>query len=145
MPKPCSLDLRMRLLEAVIAGASRRDAADCFDVSASSAVKWLQLWQETGSVAAKPTGGSISPLEEHADWLELERFLKPFLAQLGHKARAADVPDLCIGTDRSWRSQEHSADGGAACSWRLRSIAPLHRGRDLGRQTCGDRTAGSSG
>ena len=43
MPKPCSLDLRMRLLEAVIAGASRRDAADCFDVSASSAVKWLQL------------------------------------------------------------------------------------------------------
>jgi transposase len=69
MPKPCSLDLRMRLLEAVIAGASRRDAADCFDVSASSAVKWLQLWQETGSVAAKPTGGSISPLEEHADWL----------------------------------------------------------------------------
>ena len=64
MPKPCSLDLRMRLLEAVIAGASRREAADCFDVSASSAVKWLQLWQETGSVAAKPTGGSISPLEE---------------------------------------------------------------------------------
>jgi len=32
-------------------------------------VKWLQRWQETGSVAAKPTGGSISPLEEHADWL----------------------------------------------------------------------------
>jgi transposase len=57
MPKPCSLDLRMRLLEAVIAGASQREAADCFDVSASSAVKWLQLWQETGSVAAKPTGG----------------------------------------------------------------------------------------
>ena len=53
----------------MIAGASRREAADCFDVSASSAVKWLQLWQETGSVAAKPTGGSISPLEEHADWL----------------------------------------------------------------------------
>ena len=69
MPKPCSLDLRMRLLEAVIAGATRREAADCFDVSASSAVKWLQRWQETGSVAAKPTGGSISPLEEHADWL----------------------------------------------------------------------------
>ena len=58
MPKPCSLDLRMRLLEAVIAGASRREAADCFDVSASSAVKWLQLWQETGSVVAKPTAGA---------------------------------------------------------------------------------------
>ena len=57
MPKPCSLDLRMRLLEAVIAGASRREAADCFDVSASSAVKWLQLWQETGSVAAEADRG----------------------------------------------------------------------------------------
>jgi transposase len=69
MPKPCSLDLRIRLLDAVIAGASRREAAGCFDVSASSAVKWLQRWEETGSIAAKPTGGSISPLEEHADWL----------------------------------------------------------------------------
>ena len=69
MPKPCSLDLRIRLLDAVIAGASRREAADCFDVSASSAVKWLQRWEETGSIAATPTGGSISPLEEHADWL----------------------------------------------------------------------------
>jgi transposase len=59
----------MRLLEAVIAGASRREAVDCFDVSASSVVKWLQRRQKTGSVAAKPTGGSISQLEEHADWL----------------------------------------------------------------------------
>ena len=69
MPKACSLDLRMRLLEAVIGGASRREAAERFEVSASSGVKWLQRWEETGSVAAKPTGGSISPLEEHADWL----------------------------------------------------------------------------
>jgi transposase len=32
-------------------------------------VKWLQRWEETGSIAAKPTGGSISPLEQHANWL----------------------------------------------------------------------------
>ena len=57
MPRPCSLDLRTRLLDAVIAGASRREAADRFDVSASSAVKWLQRWEETGSIAARPTGG----------------------------------------------------------------------------------------
>jgi transposase len=69
MPKACSQDLRMRLVEAVIAGASRREAAERFDVSASSGVKWLQRWEETGSVAAKPTGGSVSPLEEHANWL----------------------------------------------------------------------------
>jgi transposase len=69
MPRACSLDLRERVLEAVASGASRREAAERFEISASSAVKWLQRWQETGSVAAKPTGGSVSPLEEQADWL----------------------------------------------------------------------------
>jgi len=69
MPKPCSLDLRERVLDAVETGASRREAAERFEVSASSAVKWMQRWHETGSVAAKPTGGSISPLEKHADFL----------------------------------------------------------------------------
>jgi transposase len=54
---------------AVASGSSRREAAERFEISASSAVKWLQRWHETGSVAAKPTGGSTSALEEHADWL----------------------------------------------------------------------------
>jgi len=69
MPKPCSLDLRERVLDAIEMGASRREAAERFEVSASSAVKWMQRWHETGSVAAKPIGGSISPLEKHADFL----------------------------------------------------------------------------
>src|SRR5471032_2213702 len=46
-----------------------RRGAERFEVSPSSAVKWIQRWQETGSIAAKPIGGSISPLEKHADWL----------------------------------------------------------------------------
>ena len=66
MPKPCSLDLRMRVLREVEAGASRREAAECVEVSASSAIKWMQRLNETGSIAAKPCGGSISPLEAHA-------------------------------------------------------------------------------
>ena len=69
MPKPCSVDLRERVLEAVLAGASRREAAERFEISASSAVKWLQRFDETGSIAAKQTGGSTSALEEHADFL----------------------------------------------------------------------------
>src|SRR5271170_2960026 len=47
----------------------RREAAECVDVSASSAIKWMQRLNETGSIAAKPSGGSISPLEAHADFL----------------------------------------------------------------------------
>ncbi len=69
MPKPCSEDLRERVLKAVEAGASRREAAECYEVSASSAIRWMQRWHATGSIAAKPSGGSVSPLEKHAQWL----------------------------------------------------------------------------
>ena len=69
MPRPCSLDMRMRVLREVEAGASRREAAECVEVSASSAIKWMQRLNETGSIAAKPSGGSISPLEARADVL----------------------------------------------------------------------------
>ena len=66
MPKPCSLELRERVVDAVESGASRREAADWFEVSPSSAIKWMQRRQATGSIAPKPSGGSISPVEAHA-------------------------------------------------------------------------------
>src|SRR6266480_4683998 len=69
MPRPYSDELRERVIEAVEAGASRREAAENFELSASSAVKWLQRWRDTGSARAKPSGGSTSPLEEHAKQL----------------------------------------------------------------------------
>jgi hypothetical protein len=69
MPKPCSLELRDRVGEAVKSGASRREAAERFAVSPSSAIKWMQRQHESGSIAPKPSGGSISPLEVHADFL----------------------------------------------------------------------------
>ncbi len=66
MPKSYSGDLRERVIEAVAAGASRREAAERFEISPSSAVRWIQCWCETGRSAPKPRGGSTSPLEEHA-------------------------------------------------------------------------------
>jgi transposase len=56
-------------VNAVESGASRREAAEWFEVSPSSAIKWVQRRQATGSIAPKPSGGSISPLEVHADFL----------------------------------------------------------------------------
>jgi transposase len=32
-------------------------------------VIWVQRFEKTGSVAAKPSGGSTSPLEQHAEFL----------------------------------------------------------------------------
>lgn len=69
MPKACSADLRERVIAAVGEGASRREAAERFDVSASSAVKWLQSWEREGRCAPKPCGGSRSPREDHTDKL----------------------------------------------------------------------------
>ncbi len=66
MPKAYSGDLRVRVIEMVQAGASRREAAEEFSVADSTAVKWLQRWEESGSAEAKPRGGSVSPLEVHA-------------------------------------------------------------------------------
>jgi transposase len=65
MPKPYSQDLRERVVAAVAEGQTRHAAAVQFKVSVSSAVRWVQRWQATGGVAAKPTGGSTSPLEQH--------------------------------------------------------------------------------
>jgi len=67
MPKSYSADLRKRVIEAVEAGASRREAAESFGIDASSAVRWLQRWMESGSCAPKPRGGSVSRLEQHAE------------------------------------------------------------------------------
>ncbi len=69
MPKPYSRDLRERVVGAVEAGASCHEAAAAFEVSPSSAIRWVACWRQTGSVAAKPMGGKCSPLDAHKQWL----------------------------------------------------------------------------
>jgi transposase len=32
-------------------------------------VIWVQRWKATGSIVARPSGGSVSPLEDHAEFL----------------------------------------------------------------------------
>ena len=67
MPRPYSQDLRDRVVGAVEAGSSARAAGRVFGVSESTAVKWVQRWRRTGTVAAKRMGGyARSPLEDHA-------------------------------------------------------------------------------
>jgi transposase len=61
--------MRARVIARVESGASRREAAEHYDVSASTAVTWVRCFRESGRCAAKPRGGSISPLEEHREFL----------------------------------------------------------------------------
>jgi transposase len=69
MPTAYSADLRGRVIARVESGASRREAADQYEISPSAAIKWVACYRATGSCAAKPRGGSTSPLEAHADFL----------------------------------------------------------------------------
>jgi putative transposase len=57
------------VIEDLEAGASRRAAADHYGISPSVVIIWAQRWEATGSVAPKPSGGSISPLDTHAEFL----------------------------------------------------------------------------
>ena len=69
MAKAYSADMRQRVIGRVESGASRREAAEHYEVSPSTAVIWMKCFRETGRCAAKPRGGSTSPLEKYADFL----------------------------------------------------------------------------
>lgn len=69
MARAYSADMRARVIGRVESGASRREAAEHYEVSASTAIIWVKCFRQSGRCAAKPRGGSISPLEEHADFL----------------------------------------------------------------------------
>ena len=51
MPKAYSGDMRERGIAEVESGASRREAAEEFAVSASTAIIWVKCFRETGQAA----------------------------------------------------------------------------------------------
>ena len=70
MTRAYSIDLRERVVGAVIAGETTRVVADRFGVAVSSVVKWHQRYRETGSVAPGKMGGHRKIiLEPHRDFI----------------------------------------------------------------------------
>ena len=57
MARPLSIDLRERVVSAVVSGESCRSVAERFGVAVSSVVKWSQRHRATGSVAPGKLGG----------------------------------------------------------------------------------------
>jgi transposase len=57
MSKALSLDLRVRVLAAVRAGATHREAADRFGVSAASVSRWRTRERDQGDARPKALGG----------------------------------------------------------------------------------------
>jgi transposase len=71
MTSPYPEDFRKRLVAAVGKGLSRREAAELFQIGASTAINWVKRWEETGSVATKAMGGDQSSkiVGADADWV----------------------------------------------------------------------------
>jgi transposase len=97
-----SNDLRVRVIQVVEAGAAARAAARQFIIGDSTAIRWVQRWRQTGSVAAKSTKGrSRSPLKQHQEWLlelvrhepdlTLEEIQSRLLAERRHKAGISSI------------------------------------------------------
>ena len=80
MAAPYSLDLRERVVAAVASGMSREAAAERYQVSSSSAARWVARAASTGSPAALPMGGKKPfRLADEAEWV---------------RARLAEKPDI---------------------------------------------------
>lgn len=93
MVRPYSTDLRERVVEAVEEGASRRETAMRFGVSAATAVRWADRHRQTGSVAPGKVGGHRKPvLLSEREWLH---------------ARLAAEPDLTL---RALLAELHERD-----------------------------------
>jgi transposase len=133
MGKPYSIDLRERVVAAVMTGGmSRNRAAKQFGVGISTAIAWVKRVRETGSVAPGKMGGhkpkKISG--EHRLWL-LQRIkdrdftLRGLVAELAERGLKVDyrsvwnfihAEELSFKKKRSgWRTRpsRHRAAAGA--------------------------------
>ena len=103
MPGAYSEDLRVRVIEAVASGMSARAAARLFRVAASTAISWVREWRASGRTAAKPMGGSSSPLERHAAWLLDQILAEPSLTLVSVQCRLSEQFGMRAAISSLWR------------------------------------------
>lgn len=87
-----SQDLRRRIVDLVATGASRRAAARHFQVSVSSAIRFVKQAEEVGHVGVKPRKSRRSRLDPFCDDI---------------KSWIADQPDLTLQELSSRLAQAH--------------------------------------
>ncbi len=144
MGKPYSLDLRKRVVAAVLTGRmSRNQAAQHFGVGISTAINWVKRQQETGNVAPGKMGGhrpkAISG--EHRLWV-LQRTkggdftLRGLVAEPGRTRTEGRLP-LDVGVcprreaelqKKAWRLANaivRTSRGGGRSGWGIKIASSL--------------------
>ncbi len=104
MPRPYSLDLRERVIQASEEGLSARAAAERFAVSSATAARWVQRYRQHGEPNArcpgKPCGSRLDP---HADFIlgRVDQHKDMTLAEI--VAQLKDQRGVSIGLTAVWR------------------------------------------
>ena len=103
MPRSYSTDLRVRVIDAISDGLSRRRAAARFGVGVSTAVKWYRRYRETGEIAARKQGQpGGSKLDSH------EAFIL---------ALVAEQPDISLAEIAARLAEQRAVSACPATVW----------------------------
>jgi transposase len=105
MARCLSEDLRVRVIEAVEAGASRRRAAARFGVSVSSAVRWVDAHRREGRTRALPQGGDrrSQAIEAEAGFLLAAIREEPDATLAELRARLWRERGISVSVSALWR------------------------------------------
>ena len=105
MARAYSDDLRRRVIAAVEAGASCRQAARRYEIGESTAIRWVARWHRTGTAVARRQGGDRRShrIEAHAALIlaAVEDRGDITLAELGQHVQTKTGARFAIGT--LWR------------------------------------------
>lgn len=107
MPAPLSLDLRCRIVQAYLAKEGSYDELSVrFSVGRATVSRYLRRQRETGSVAAKPTGGSESILsDEDVESTHLIVYDRPDITIAAlHEKFVADGGSEGVSPSTLWRA-----------------------------------------
>ena len=104
MPRAYSIDLRMRVIAAMQAGATCRAVAASFDIAPSTAAKWNRAYKRSGSVGPVRIGGYLrSALEPHGAWIREQVRARPEIMVREPARRVNELLGLAVGRDAVWR------------------------------------------
>ncbi len=116
MPAALSLDLRQRVIKAIEAGASCRQAAARFGIGVATAIRWQANVRHEGRLAAKPQGGDRSSHRVEAHAALIMRFCEErpliFLRELRDLLREHGLHTSTSGLSRFFARHEFTRKKG---------------------------------
>jgi len=140
MPAPLSLDLRKRVVEGVKNGEKHESLALRFGVGTASIGRWWRRWTTTGELAATPTGGRKSSLDEAArahlrGFVEVEpdatlaRLIDLLAAEIGFRSNDSTMSRVLAEMGLTRKKSRSSTTG----AWKRTSSKNERRSKRLSR------------